>query len=130
VDVIPGPGPHLLRDFADFPGGSGHSVDTPPGWGWDVGATEPHHGPHRGRGPRGYQRDDARILDDVAALFTRDAQLDASGITVTVENAEVSLAGTVADRQDRLRAEWLADRVLGVRDVHNHLRIRPHGDGR
>jgi hypothetical protein len=35
------------------------------------------HGPHRGVGPRGYRRPDARILDDVCMRLTQHAQIEA-----------------------------------------------------
>lgn len=81
-------------------------------------------GPHRGAGPKGYKRSDARILEDVCDCLTEDSWLDASGIEVGVKDGEVSLSGTIPSRQDKRRAEDLADRVSGVRDVHNNLRVR------
>jgi hypothetical protein len=42
---------------------------------------------------------------------------------VRVSNAEVTLTGTVRDRQDKRLAEDLAEPVSGVREVHNQLRV-------
>lgn len=79
-------------------------------------------GPHRGRGPKGYRRSDARILEDVSERLTDDPRLDASEIEVEVQDGEVTLKGRVADREARRRAEDLAMAVSGVRHVMNHLR--------
>lgn len=79
-------------------------------------------GPHRGRGPKGYRRSDARILEDVSERLSEDRYLDASEIEVEVQDGEVTLKGRVADREARRRAEDLAMAVSGVRHVMNHLR--------
>lgn len=77
---------------------------------------------HRGRGPKGYQRSDARIREDVSDVLADDPHLDASHIDVAVENGEVRLSGRVASRGDRRHAEDLAESVRGVRHVQNDLR--------
>lgn len=88
------------------------------------------HGPryrediHRGRGPKGYQRSDERIYDDVCRLLTDDPDLDPSDIEVEVRDGEVYLTGTVASRRQKRLAEEIADAVTAVVDVHNHLTIR------
>jgi hypothetical protein len=50
--------------------------------------------------------------------------LDASEIEVNVSSGEVTLTGTVSDRDQKFRAENIADGVGGVNDVHNQLRVR------
>lgn len=79
---------------------------------------------HRGRGPKGYTRSDTRIHDDVADALTADHWVDASDIDVSVKDAEVTLGGEVTHREDRRRAEDLAERVMGVKHVKNNLRVR------
>src|SRR5262245_20667475 len=54
-------------------------------------------GMHAGKGPRGYRRSDARIYEDVCEALTRDGEVDASDVEVTVEDGQVMLSGTVAD---------------------------------
>jgi len=76
-----------------------------------------------GRGPKGYQRPDDRIREDVSDQFTDDEWLDASELTVHVRQGVVMLGGTVPDRQQIRRAESIACSVSGVRSVTNHLRI-------
>ena len=76
-----------------------------------------------GRGPRGYQRSDARINEDVCDRLCDAPDIDASNIDVRVENGEVTLSGSVFDRTDKRRAEDLIENVSGVREVHNNLRV-------
>jgi osmotically-inducible protein OsmY len=87
----------------------------------------PMSGPYVGRAPRGYQRSDERIREDVCERMCDCGELDASDIEVHVMNAEVTLTGTVYDRQDKRLAEDLADQVSGVREVHNQLRVNQPG---
>ncbi len=91
------------------------------GWGGDGYGTGA--GEHAGRGPRGYQRSDARIADDVCDRLTRHGWIDASDIEVRVEDGEVTLEGTVDSRPTKRLAEEVAESVSGVRDVHNRLRV-------
>jgi osmotically-inducible protein OsmY len=80
-------------------------------------------GPHVGRGPRGYQRSDERIREDVCERMAQCGDLDATDIEVRVSNAEVTLVGVVQDRQDKRLAEDLVEQVSGVREVHNQIRV-------
>lgn len=88
-------------------------------------------GEHRGHGPKGYRRSDERIREDVSDRLTDDPHLDARNIEVEVRSCEVILSGTVDSRQDKRRAEQIADRVSGVENVQNNLRAQPRqGEGR
>ena len=78
---------------------------------------------YRGLGPKGYRRSDERIHEDVCEALTEDADLDPSSVEVSVDAGEVTLSGTVSSRHDKRQAEGIAERVIGVRDIHNHLRI-------
>jgi hypothetical protein len=90
-------------------------------------ATEAHihrgTGPHRGKGPSGYQRSDDRIRELVCESLADDDQLDATHIEVAVSHGEVTLSGTVDDRRAKRDAEDCAWSVSGVRDVQNMLRV-------
>ncbi|WP_293418673.1 BON domain-containing protein [Phenylobacterium sp.] len=79
---------------------------------------------HRGRGPKGYQRSDERISDEVHHRLTEDAWLDASDIDVEVKDGEVTLTGRVDDRRAKHRAEHCVEDVLGVKHVQNNLRVQ------
>src|SRR5690606_10980288 len=81
----------------------------------------------RGRGPRGYTRPDDRISDDVHQRLTDDPWVDASDIEVRVAAGEVTLDGTVSDRDEKRRAEQCIEDVPGVRHVQNNLRLRYGG---
>ena len=84
---------------------------------------------HRGRGPKGYRRSDERIKEDVNDRLSDDYYLDASEIEVSVQNTEVTLTGTVNNRNDKRRAEDLAESVSGVTNVENRLRVKQHRYG-
>lgn len=79
---------------------------------------------HRGRGPKNYARSDDRIREDVNDRLTDDWRVDASDVEVTVQGGEVTLTGTVSSRDQRRRAEDVAEEVSGVKHVQNNLRVR------
>lgn len=81
-------------------------------------------GSHHGKGPKGYRRSDERIRDEVSDRLSDDHWLDASDIEVRVENGEVTLTGTVTDRDSKRRAERLAESAGGVSDVQNNIKVR------
>jgi osmotically-inducible protein OsmY len=91
-------------------------------------SSEPHvhrgTGPHRGKGPVGYQRSDERIRELVSEALTDDDQIDASQIHVSVKDGEVTLSGIVEDRRTRREAEDCVASVSGVRDVQVQLRVK------
>jgi len=78
---------------------------------------------NRGRGPRGYQRSDERIKEDINDRLSDDPVIDASDIDVEVSRGEVVLSGAVDDRSAKRRAEDLAEAISGVRNVENRLRV-------
>jgi osmotically-inducible protein OsmY len=84
---------------------------------------EMRRGRYAGRGPRGYRRSDERIREDVNERLTDDWRVDAIDIEVSVDNGVVTLAGRVASRAEKRRAEDIAESVSGVTDVSNQLRI-------
>jgi osmotically-inducible protein OsmY len=80
-------------------------------------------GPHRGKGPKGYERSDDRIREDVSDRFFDDPYIDASDISIRVESKDVILEGTVESKEAKRRAEYLAESIRGVKDVENRLKI-------
>ena len=76
-----------------------------------------------GRGPKGYQRSDERINEDVCDRLCDSGEIDASEVEVRVSGGEVTLTGSVSDRNQKRRAEDLIEQVSGVREVHNNLRV-------
>jgi osmotically-inducible protein OsmY len=63
------------------------------------------------------------ISDSVQAELTFDPLVDATDITVRNMNGEVGLNGTVPSYPQYLAAAAAAQRVSGVKNVHNHLAV-------
>lgn len=80
-------------------------------------------GNYAGRGPKDYRRSDDRIREEICDIFTDDPRLDPSDVVVKVEAGEVTLMGSVGSRDQKRRAEELSERVRGVDDVNNQLRV-------
>jgi hypothetical protein len=105
------------RGFAD------RAVDEVASWFGDEAAEARREDDHRGKGPRGYRRSDARIEEDVNDRLTEDSRLDASRIQVSVSDGAVTLSGEVDSKFAKRRAEDCADAVLGVGHVQNNIRV-------
>ena len=75
----------------------------------------------RGRGPKNYIRSDERIGEDLCERLTEAGDVDATDIDVAVSNGEVRLRGSVRTRDQRIRAEEIARRVVGVKQVINEI---------
>jgi osmotically-inducible protein OsmY len=86
-------------------------------------------GPYAGVGPRGYQRSDERIREDICEQLTQHGELDCRDTEVTVRDREVTLSGRVESRRARRLAEDIAESVAGVADVHNQLHVGDIDDG-
>jgi hypothetical protein len=80
-------------------------------------------GRYAGRGPKGYQRSDERLKEEVCEQLTADPDVDASDIEVSVQNGEVTLEGTVHTRNMKRAAEDCVDAISGVQQAHNRLRV-------
>jgi hypothetical protein len=80
-------------------------------------------GPYSGVGPKGYQRSDERILEELCERLTWHGDIDASAIQVSVHGGMVTLQGTTSSRHLRRMVEDLADSVAGVKDIQNELAI-------
>ena len=91
-------------------------------------SNERTQGKHYGKGPKGYRRSDERIKEDVCDALMRDHHVDASEIDVLVENGIVTLRGTVEERSAKRLAEDCIEKVDGVKDVHNELRVQSSVD--
>jgi len=80
-------------------------------------------GRYRGVGPKGYVRSDERIRELVCDDLMDDPWLDASRIEVAVKDGEVTLSGSVEDRDAKRWAEDVAEHTGGVKHVQNNLRV-------
>jgi osmotically-inducible protein OsmY len=91
--------------------------------GWQSGESRSGmQGGHRGKGPKGYERSQDRIKEDISDRLTDDDSIDASDIEINVNNGEVTLSGTVSDKQTKRRVEDMIESMSGVKSVQNNLR--------
>ena len=81
-------------------------------------ADAPAEPPRRRRGPS-----DRVLWAVIVERLEDERRLDLKDVEVVVENAEVTLNGTVRHKDDRRRIEDVAD-IRGVRHVQNNLRVR------
>jgi hypothetical protein len=79
----------------------------------------------RGVGPKDYLRSDELVRDEICERLTRHPDIDASDIAVTVRQGIVALTGSVTDRAIKHETEDLIENVIGVKDIENHLIVRP-----
>lgn len=86
-------------------------------------------GPYRGLAPKGYSRSDERIREDICDELTRRSDIDPSRLTVRVENGDVTIEGTVRDLETRRLVDEVASRSVGIKQVHNELRVEGAGNG-
>ncbi len=75
-------------------------------------------------GPKGYQRSDERMREDICDALMRARSLDTSNVTVAVSDARVVLEGTVPERRMKHAIEDLAAACPGVQDVENRVRVQ------
>jgi osmotically-inducible protein OsmY len=75
------------------------------------------------RGPKGYQRSDARIGEDVFERLSGADRIDVSEVTLLVRDGTVTLEGTVPERWMKYVIEDLASDTPGVRDIENKIRV-------
>jgi len=85
---------------------------------------ERSEGNHRGKGPKNYTRSSDRIKEDVSDRLSDAWDIDASDIDVSIDGNEVTLSGTVSSKQQKRRAEDIAESVSGVHNVQNNLRVK------
>ena len=102
-------------------GGRGTSgMTSRGGWGQST------RGNHWGKGPKGYQRSDERLKEEVNERLTQDPDIDPSEIEVEVDNGVVTLKGAIDSREMKWRIEAITEEVSGVKDVQNQVRVQRH----
>jgi osmotically-inducible protein OsmY len=72
----------------------------------------------------GDSADDAWIHTKIRAKLASQGELPGSGINVDVKDNVVTLRGTVATREDRMKAEQIAKDTDGVKTVTNRLVVK------
>jgi len=97
---------------------------------WGQDREKRRRGPYTGVGPKGYQRSDERLKDEVCDRLAQDGEIDASDIKVEVKNREVTLSGTVESRTTKYNVEELVDDISGVKDIDNRIKVRRPGEDR
>ena len=75
------------------------------------------------RRERGLRRTDESLHEEIWEQLTHHPDIVASGIEVQCEAGEVTLQGTVEDRDMRWLVADLVEAVSGVSLVHNQLRV-------
>ncbi|MDE2486546.1 MAG: BON domain-containing protein [Alphaproteobacteria bacterium] len=111
-------GHEMGRDTGDFFRRAGERISSWFGGGGETGGRD-----FRGMGPKGYKRADERISEEVHERLTDDSWVDASNISVSVSGGEVTLSGTVENREAKHRAERIVEDISGVSHVQNNLRV-------
>lgn len=75
------------------------------------------------RGPKGWVRDDERILDEICERLAREG-VDASEVHIRVQGGEVRIEGALATRAERRAMVDVAERTLGVVRVDADVLVR------
>lgn len=84
----------------------------------------------RGRdrvGPKGYQRSDDRIREDICERLAHAHHVDVRDVEVEVQGGVVRLTGNVRDRRQKYCIEDIVDDVFGVQEIHNAVRLGAPG---
>jgi hypothetical protein len=92
----------------------------------EEGGREPdwrHSEHHYPPGPKGYQRSDERLREDISERLMEARYIDSSDVTVEVSGAKVVLEGTVPERRMKHAIEDLVDACPGVQDIENRIRV-------
>ena len=111
--------PRDARDWEDRDRGPGERSRS-----WMDRAGDFFAGRDAGEAPRRRRGPSDRVLWAVIVERLEDQRgLDLRDVEVLVENAEVTLNGTVRRKEDKRRIEDIAD-LEGVRHVQNNLRVR------
>jgi hypothetical protein len=74
-------------------------------------------------GPKGYQRSDERLKEDISERLMESHYIDSSDVSVEVRGAKVVLEGTVPSRHMKHAIEDLVDACPGVQDIDNRVRV-------
>src|SRR6185295_6464250 len=79
------------------------------------------------RGPRGYQRSDERLREEVYDRLIQQTEIDVGDIEVAVAEGVITLSGAVGSPWEQHRVEDLVDSIWGAKDIKNELRVRADG---
>lgn len=125
---IYGERPHGVGGFESNYGtarGEPRRVDTPA---HENAGESPVRESHRGKGPKGYARSDARVRELICEALAQHPRIDASDVEVNVAGGEVSLSGSVVDRWTKFAIEELAERYVQADRIHNSVKVSRRND--
>lgn len=74
-------------------------------------------------GPKGYQRSDERMKEDISERLYRAYHIDSSEVSVEVRAGKVTLEGTVPSRHMKHAIEDMVDDCPGVMEIDNRVRV-------
>ncbi len=74
-------------------------------------------------GPKGYQRSDERMKEDISERLYGAYHVDSSEVTVEVRAGKVTLEGTVPSRHMKHAIEDMVDSCPGVTEIDNRIRV-------
>jgi len=81
-------------------------------------------------GPKGYQRSDERMKEDISERLYGAYHVDSSEVTVEVRAGKVTLEGMVPSRHMKHAIEDMVDGCPGVMEIDNRIRVAsPHYQG-
>jgi hypothetical protein len=80
------------------------------------------------RGPKGYQRSDDRLREEIIDKLLQQSDIELDEIEVDVSGGRVTLSGGIEDRRTKHQIEDIVDSVWGVKDIANNLRIQSGTD--
>jgi hyperosmotically inducible periplasmic protein len=69
---------------------------------------------------------DDKLYDEVRMKLTQDTTVRGGHLDVSVREAVVTLRGKVRQEKQKIKAERVARKVKGVKNVVNELRVEPY----
>ena len=94
------------------------------GYGFEQSPFKRETGRFRGVGPKGYERTDERLREIICERLTDEPSVDASEVSLEVKDKVVKLSGFVSDRRTKYEIEDLVERVGGIKDIDNQVRVK------
>ena len=81
-----------------------------------------------GKGPKGYNRPDAKIYEDICESLLNDPVIDATDIEIEVHDGIVTLRGAIDGRAMKKEVETCIEHIPGVKDVFNMIDLHEFSD--
>ena len=80
--------------------------------------------PQSRKGPKNYVRSDERIRELICERLIQDLSIDASDVSIEVEDGRVSVTGSVPQRHMKHAIEDVVVSCWGVKNVDNEMRVQ------